>query len=151
VLLSRGHSGRGVRLTIHFHLVLKLRIRRSTRCIQKFPDWPPGARTANGTALCYYVQFYCCFVSQSREFCHHNPLCYFSTSVCCCKRIIRYDSVRKLLVTPSYLSLLHWAEHTIRLFENRVLRRIFGHRREDGEDCILRSFITCTLPRILLG
>jgi len=20
-------------------------------CIQKFPDWPPGARTANGTAL----------------------------------------------------------------------------------------------------
>jgi hypothetical protein len=21
------------------------------RCIQKFPDWPPGARTANGTAL----------------------------------------------------------------------------------------------------
>jgi hypothetical protein len=23
------------------------------RCIQKFPDWPPGARTANGIALCY--------------------------------------------------------------------------------------------------
>jgi hypothetical protein len=22
-------------------------------CIQKFPDWPPGARTANGTALRY--------------------------------------------------------------------------------------------------
>jgi hypothetical protein len=21
-------------------------------CIQKFPDWPPGARTANDTALC---------------------------------------------------------------------------------------------------
>jgi len=21
-------------------------------CAQKFPDWPPGARTANGTALC---------------------------------------------------------------------------------------------------
>jgi hypothetical protein len=20
-------------------------------CIQKFPDWPPGARTANGTSL----------------------------------------------------------------------------------------------------
>jgi hypothetical protein len=20
-------------------------------CIQKFPDWPPGARTANGTAV----------------------------------------------------------------------------------------------------
>jgi hypothetical protein len=22
-------------------------------CIQKFPDWPPGVRTANGTALCH--------------------------------------------------------------------------------------------------
>jgi hypothetical protein len=22
-------------------------------CFQKFPDWPPGARTANGTALCH--------------------------------------------------------------------------------------------------
>jgi hypothetical protein len=22
-------------------------------CIQKFPDWPSGARTANGTALCH--------------------------------------------------------------------------------------------------
>jgi hypothetical protein len=22
-------------------------------CIQKFPDWPPGARTANGTVLCH--------------------------------------------------------------------------------------------------
>jgi hypothetical protein len=22
-------------------------------CIQKFPDWPPEAKTANGTALCY--------------------------------------------------------------------------------------------------
>jgi len=21
-------------------------------CIQKFPDWPPGGRTANGTGLC---------------------------------------------------------------------------------------------------
>jgi hypothetical protein len=23
------------------------------RCIQKFPDWPPGARTANGITLCH--------------------------------------------------------------------------------------------------
>jgi hypothetical protein len=22
-------------------------------CIQKFPDWLPGARTANGTAICH--------------------------------------------------------------------------------------------------
>jgi hypothetical protein len=29
-------------------------------------------------------------MSQSREFCRHNPLCCFSTSVYCCKRIFRY-------------------------------------------------------------
>jgi hypothetical protein len=29
------------------------------------------------------MQFYCYFVSQSSEFCHHNPLCCFSTSVYC--------------------------------------------------------------------
>jgi hypothetical protein len=52
-------------------------------CIQKFPDWPPGARTANGTALCLCVQLYRYFVSQSSEFCCHNTLCCFSTSVCC--------------------------------------------------------------------
>jgi hypothetical protein len=50
-------------------------------CIQKYPDWPPGARIANGTALCHYVQLYHYFVSQSGEFCRHNPLCCFSTSV----------------------------------------------------------------------
>jgi hypothetical protein len=29
-------------------------------------------------------------VSRSSEFCRHNPLCCFSTSVYCCKRIFRY-------------------------------------------------------------
>jgi hypothetical protein len=54
------------------------------RCIQKFPDWPPGVRIANGTALCHQVQLYRYFVSQSSEFCRHNTLCCFSTSVYCC-------------------------------------------------------------------
>jgi len=40
-------------------------------------------------------------VSQSSEFCCHNPLCCFSTSVYCCY-LFRYDSVRKLLDTHSY-------------------------------------------------
>jgi hypothetical protein len=49
------------------------------------------------------VQLYRYFVSQSSEFCRHNPLCCFSTSVyfCC---LFRYNSVRKLLDTPSYTS-----------------------------------------------
>jgi len=37
----------------------------------------------------------------------------------------------------------------LRVFENGVLRRIFGLKREEsqeaGEYCIMRSFITCTL------
>jgi hypothetical protein len=36
-------------------------------------------------------------------------------------------------------------EHRLRVFENRVLRRIFGHKRverEAGEDCIMGSFIS---------
>jgi hypothetical protein len=40
------------------------------------------------------------------------------------------------------------------MFENRMLRRIFGPkrakvRRAAGEDCIMRSFVTCTLREIL--
>jgi ribosomal protein S16 len=59
-------------------------------CIHKFPDWPPGARTANGTALCHYVQLYRYFVSQSSEFYRHNHLYCFSTSNTKCKSIFRY-------------------------------------------------------------
>jgi hypothetical protein len=40
-------------------------------------------------------------------------------------------------------------EHRLRVFENRVLMRISGHKREAGEDCIMRSFITCMLQQIL--
>jgi hypothetical protein len=40
-------------------------------------------------------------------------------------------------------------EHRLRMFENRVLRRIFGPRTDevtgDWRNCIMRSFITCTL------
>jgi len=59
-------------------------------CIQKFPDWPSSARTANDTALCHYVQLYRYLVSQSSEFCLRNPSCCFSASVYCCKRVFRY-------------------------------------------------------------
>jgi len=43
-------------------------------CIQKFQDWPPGARTANGTAPCRWVQLYRYFVGQSNE--SSNPFCW---------------------------------------------------------------------------
>jgi hypothetical protein len=38
------------------------------------------------------------------------------------------------------------------VFENRVLRRIFGPKRDEetgvGEKCIMRSFITCILLQV---
>jgi hypothetical protein len=46
-------------------------------CVQKFPDWPPGARTANGTALYHWMQLYRYFVCQYSEFCRHNPIINF--------------------------------------------------------------------------
>jgi len=52
----------------------------------------------------------------------------------------------------SYFTL--WNEHRLRLFENRVLR-IFGSKREKEvealEDYLMRSFIICTLHKILSG
>jgi hypothetical protein len=73
-------------------------------CIQKLPDWPPEARTANGTALCRYMQLYCYFVSQYSEFCHHNPFFFFASQRVFIVVSVYFviDSVRKLLDIPSY-------------------------------------------------
>jgi hypothetical protein len=44
-------------------------------------------------------------------------------------------------------------EHRLRVFENRVLRRIFGPKRDEvtGEGCTMRNFIICTHPQISSG
>jgi hypothetical protein len=46
-------------------------------------------------------------------------------------------------------------EHRLRVLENRVLRRIFGSKRDEvtgkGRSCTMRSFIFCTHPQMLLG
>jgi hypothetical protein len=82
--------------------------------IKKFPDWPSVARTANGTALCHWMQLYRYFVSQSSEFCHRSPLCCFSTSNTKGKSIFRYRLSPETLDIPSYISqnlvrcLLRW-------------------------------------------
>jgi hypothetical protein len=45
-----------------------------------------------------------------------------------------------------------WEEHRVRVFENRVLRRIFGPKRDEvtrgWRNCIMRNFITCTLRQV---
>jgi hypothetical protein len=52
----------------------------SRLCIQNLQDWLPEATTANGTDLYHKVRFFRYFVSQSIEFCHHNPLKATATS-----------------------------------------------------------------------
>jgi hypothetical protein len=43
-------------------------------------------------------------------------------------------------------------EHRLGVFENRVLRRIFGPKRDEvtGENCIMKSLMICTLHQVLL-
>jgi hypothetical protein len=53
------------------------------------------------------------------------------------------------------LSLALREEYRLWVFENRVLRIIFGLKREmwqeAGEDYVTRNFITCIFHKILLG
>jgi len=61
------------------------------------------------------VQFYRYFVSQSSEFCRHNPLCCFLTSVYCCKRIFSYRLSPEIfgyaLVVLLYYCIIYKATH----------------------------------------
>ena len=46
-------------------------------------------------------------------------------------------------------------EHRLRVFENRVLRRIFGPKRDEvkgsGENYIMRGLMICTAHQILFA
>jgi len=94
----------------HHHSICTLYSPHSYRGgrIQKFPDWPTGARTANVTVLCQWVQLYRYFVSQSSEFFRHNSLCCFSLSVYFC--LFRYrlspETFGYTLVCPVHFILL---------------------------------------------
>jgi hypothetical protein len=46
------------------------------------------------------------------------------------------------------LSLTLREEHRLWVFEKRVFRRISGSKRDEGENCIMKSFITCTLFQV---
>jgi hypothetical protein len=52
------------------------------------------------------------------------------------------------------LSLTLREEHRLRVFENRVFRRIFGPKRDEvtggWKNCIMRSCMVCSLHPVLL-
>jgi hypothetical protein len=75
------------------------------------------------------LQLYRYFVSQSSEFCRHNSLCCFTTSIHCFERIFRYDSVRKLLDTLSYDFFFYQAFRTSKpTIQNCVASQCFPTR-----------------------
>jgi hypothetical protein len=67
--------------------------------------------------------------------------------------------IHKTVILPVVLygwvpwSLTLREEHRLRVSENRVLRKIFGPKREGGrgENCVMMNFTACILHRILLG
>jgi hypothetical protein len=80
-------------------------------CIQKFPDWHPGASTANNTAVTSCSCIAILWVSLVRfvaiTLCVASQRVFIIIIIIIVIIIIVYfviDSVRKLLVTPSYYS-----------------------------------------------
>jgi hypothetical protein len=69
-------------------------------------------------------------------------------------RIYRSTILPVVLYGCETWSLTLRKEHRLRVFENRVLRRIFGPKTDDvmggggGENCITRSFVICTLRQV---
>jgi hypothetical protein len=80
----------------------------------------------------------------------------FYLLVCCQKNLkIR---IYKTIILPVVLygcetwSLTLREEDRLTVSENRMLKRIFGPKRDkvtgDGENCITRSFVICTLRQV---
>jgi hypothetical protein len=67
-------------------------------------------------------------------------------------RIFKTTILSVVLYGCETWSLTLTEEHRLRVFDNRVLRRIFGPMSvkviEVGENCIMRSFITWTLRQV---
>jgi hypothetical protein len=84
--------------------------------------------------------------------------CYHSVQKLLSSRLLSKDvkiKMKKTIILPVVLyGFEMWAQilregHRLRIFENTALRRIFGQTRDEmaggGDNCIMRSFITCTL------
>jgi hypothetical protein len=86
--------------------------------------------------------------------------CYYSVQNLLSSRLSKNLKIKiyKTVILPTVLygcetwSLALKEEHRLRVFENRVLRKIFGPKRKTdrGEHCIMMNFTACILHRILL-
>jgi hypothetical protein len=87
--------------------------------------------------------------------------CYYSIQTLLSSRLLPRNikiKINKTIILPVVLygcetwSLTSREKRRLRVFENRVLRRIFGPKRDEvtdgGENCIMRSFITCSVRQV---
>jgi hypothetical protein len=58
--------------------VPSLSVMRPYRGVSRSPELPLVLSTAGNAALCHFVLQCHCLLSQSSQFCSHNPLCFFS-------------------------------------------------------------------------
>ena len=95
---------------------------------------------------------------KSGNACYHSVLNLLSSSLLSKKLKIKIYSTIILsvfLYGCNTWSLTLREERRLRVFESRVLRRIFGRRKKrcqgSGENCIMRSLMICTSHLILFG
>jgi hypothetical protein len=91
--------------------------------------------------------------------CYHSVQSLLSS--CLLSRNVKVKTYKTIILPVVLYGRETWSltlreEHTLRVFENRVLRRISGPKRdevtgENGESCTMRNFIICTHPEISLG
>jgi len=80
---------------------------------KKFPGWPPGVRTENGTALCHQCNYITILWVNLVSFATIT-LCIASQLVFIVVAAVYFviDSVQKLLDTPLPTFIVHWTDST---------------------------------------
>jgi hypothetical protein len=84
--------------------------------------------------------FYRYFMSQSSEFCHHNPLCFFSTSVYCCFCLFRCrlspETFGYSLVSRCESPVLRIRGSKLHMKRVRALMYLLLRGKRDASQCI---------------
>jgi hypothetical protein len=103
------------------------------------------------------------FHEENKSRLNSGDACYHSVQSLLSSRLLSRNvkvNIYKTIILPVSYGCETWSltlreEHRLRLFENRVQRRIFGPKRdevmENGGSCTMRSLIICTHPQISLG
>jgi hypothetical protein len=105
-----------------------------------------------------------CIHEQIKSRLNSGNACYHSLqsllSSCLLSRNVKVKIYKTIILPVVSYGCETWSltlreEHKLRVFENRVLRGIFGPKRDEvmgnGGSCIMRNFIICTHPQISLG